>query len=114
MSTVTGLSNSPWVQSRSSVPAGNTQAVHSYPLATFSSMRIVICVYNKVQEKKRTFDLTISKQGAGLAWSVFGLIGDAINFITVPTVNGSNYELVITNNELYDLAVEYAYLPLGG
>lgn len=89
----------------------STKIIDSIALNNFFSIQYEVTIYNEIQNLNRTFNLTVFRQGSSVNDTLYARTGNG-DLSVVVTVNGSNAELQITNNELFNVNVKYSRLIL--
>lgn len=101
----------PWNKFETSVNGGETKAIDSINLSLFSSVKYIITVYNKDEQKIITKEITVNKvSDTKLKDIVFGKVGHDINHTITPTIVGSEMNLVFSNLESFSVDVRIARL----
>jgi len=101
-----------WKKSLSSIQANSSAVVHAFPEDGFRCLRYVFNVYSSSQDRSKSFEFLINKDGGNLKTSMHNKLGSI--FIGVQAVLSLGVlEVTITNNENFDLLTEFAFVSLG-
>lgn len=101
-----------WQPLTLSIPAGATRVLDSIPYANFHMVKYVSVLYNLSAGVSRGFELSVYSVG-GLPKDVLGPKGGSpVNCSIVAATNGTNMDVAITNNEIYQLELTAAKLLL--
>lgn len=101
-----------WVKITTNADASTSTIIDQVDVSQFSTLKYVIDVQDTVNNKTKSMEMIINNENGSLKESVFGRIGNGIDF-SINTVNNSGtMELTITNNEAIGLSVSAAKLIL--
>ena len=76
----------------------------------FSSLNSVS--FSTIEEVSRKYNVAVLKQGATLIDEIYGRIGNLTQITTEVQIVGINSNLLITNNNNYNIQVSYARMAL--
>lgn len=94
------------------VNASSTKTIDTVPLTDFRRIDYSVALSNDSEGKTRSFDLTVINEGGTLTESVKDKLGKNINYAVNVSVNGGNLELDITNNEIFNIDVDYTKIAI--
>jgi len=86
--------------------------VESITFGDFISLKYFLSVESVDQTKQRYYELTVTKDNTDLKDSVGNRVNKGINLDLDPRIDGSNFELIITNNESFDVTLCYTRMTL--
>lgn len=89
------------------INASSSKTVDTITLSNFKIAEYTITLYNNAQGVLVSFNLSVNNNNGVLRDSLYNRIGKGINYKIDADVNGLDYELVVENNESYDLTIEY-------
>lgn len=104
--------NGAWTKANNSVGPSTTKVIETVGLSSFHNIDYIFTIFNEVEEKTRSLQMTVIREGGTIKTSVHGRLGSMTNISVVGNVSGSDMELEITNNNLYTVSVSYARLTL--
>ena len=105
MSIINSGYSSLWQRKKVDVVA--SAIVDTLDVSTFRGIRYVFSVYNKTQDVTKMFDMSIVQESGGIKEVVFGKIGSSIKINVSTSIVSSQLNLVVVNNELYTISVEF-------
>jgi hypothetical protein len=88
------------------LPASSTQLIDSSPLSRFRALEYLVQV-NDLADQTKSFKLLVTQDDTGIKRQIYGRAGNALEIAVSAIVNGSDYELSITNNEAFDMSVTF-------
>lgn len=95
------------------IAAAATITVDIVPVSVFQSLKYIIVGYNIVENKRKHLEISIIKDGAGFKSQARGIINSGISMDVDELLSGSNMVLDITNNNAFEIKVDFAKLKLG-
>lgn len=102
-----------WLRRSSSVNGSGSAVVHTVGEDGFRVIRYVFAMYNTTEDKTKSLEFMVHKEGGTIKTTVHNRIGKQISLGINAAINSGNLEVTITNNETFELDVEFAYLILG-
>jgi hypothetical protein len=106
-------SDSLWIKTQKNIVAGDEIVVDAIRMASFRSLKYILCCYNKNQDKTKFLEMSVINESDNIRDSICAKIGSVINLeITAEKVLGF-FNLKIKNNESYDVKIDFAKLILG-
>lgn len=87
-----------WGKGVDTVSSSSSLVVDTEPLASFEARNYFVSIKRVSDDKIRTFNLNVVKNGATVKDSLFGRVGGSLSVSIDTQVVASNYELKITNN----------------
>lgn len=112
MGIINPVGSGAWIKRTSSIPASSSSAVHTVGITTFRTLRYVFSIYNSTEDKTKSFDFLVNKEGGIIKTTLHNRLGSVSLGIDAAIV-GSNLVVTVTNNEIYELQTQFAYLILG-
>ena len=97
-----------WRRIKNTVSPGDTVAVDILNLSVFNHLEYIINIKNSAGNLVKSLKLSVKKDDSSLEDSVFVRLGQGIDVQVTTAINGSDYELRITNNEAFILDVNMA------
>lgn len=101
-----------WEKESRTLPASSTTIVNSFALTSFRGLDYVLNFKDTTSAKQKQLKLSVIKDDGTVKDTVYARLGSAISLEINSQINGSNYELAIVNNELFDVQVSLARLTL--
>lgn len=102
-----------WKRGGATILAASSEIIDIVAESEFQSIFYHMSIYNKSEPVTKFLDMTIGFKNSGLISIVKNKAGDSINFELSEATNSGNMELTLTNNEAYELVVQFAKLELG-
>jgi hypothetical protein len=93
------------------IPSSSSKVIDSISLNNFFSIEYKVTIFNETENLARSFSLLVLKSGSNVNDSLFARTGNGDLSVSV-IVNGSSAELQITNNEIFDVNVNYTTIIL--
>ena len=98
-----GTGDSFWSEATASVLASTSGVIKSLPLATFTGGTFHIKLATSANAYRRSLKMDIVKNDGAVEDQVYAIMGHLFNVGLSAIINGSNVELVLTNNESYNI-----------
>lgn len=95
---------------KDTVLSSSTKIIETISLIRFSELKYFINFEGNSEVK--SMEVTVQKRGSQIFSSIGNRIGVGIDLIVNPKSNGLNFEMEITNNEGFDVALSYARLTI--
>lgn len=89
--------------------AGQTKTIHLVALSAFYAIDYIFNVRKSDLTKSKSFKMFVSRTDVGLEDTIFARLGSKINYSIDVQINGSNAEIIITNNEAFDLITTFKH-----
>ena len=101
-----------WEKFTQSVPASSTVIVDTIPMSNFDKLEYLINYENTLTNRSKGLKLSVVKDDTIIKEQVYAITGAPLSIGLTTVVNGSDYELHITNNEAAVVGVSFARLTL--
>lgn len=101
-----------WEKFDDVVSASSTKSIDTFKFTDLLKRNYEITVYNSVENKFKTFTMTVSKRNGDVSDTVYNKDGDVIDYGINAVIVGPNVELQVQNNETYNLDVSFGRLTL--
>jgi len=107
------VDRSPWVNVSDSIAATSSKTVDTFASSAFESLKYMITVFNTDNTDYKTLELSVLNNNGNYKESVSGRLRGGPLSIDVDTNNNAGtFELVITNNNTYEVEVRLSRLLL--
>ena len=93
---------------KKTLSANSSFSLETIPLSHFSFLKYFISFVSLNDGTTKQMEVQIKKQGSNVYSVVSGRIGTGIDLIVNPLVSGVNFEMSITNNESFDVEINYS------
>lgn len=107
-----GSSVSVWEKFTRSLPSSSTTIADTINLASFRQLEYIINYRDSVTKREKSIKVTVLKDDTTLEEQVYAVSGAPLSIGLNTNINGSNYELEITNNEPNTVDMSFARLTL--
>lgn len=97
------------IPQQSVILAGSTATIHVLPLSEFVSMEYLINIRDAGATKSKSFKMQVDNGATGLHDTIFSILGDNLSYTISASIVGSNMELVVTNNEVFDIVTKFDF-----
>lgn len=94
-----------WKRLTFTVNALTTINTDTFPMSDLSSVDYAITIFNQTENVFKSFYLRANKKNSNVVDTVYGKIGDSINFAINAKKELNDYVLEIQNNENYPLDI---------
>lgn len=101
-----------WEKFTRSVPASSTVIVDSLPMSSFDKLEYTMNFENTLTNRSKGLKVSVVKDDTLIKEQVYAITGAPLSTGLATVVNGSDYELHITNNETVTIGVSFARLTL--
>jgi len=102
-----------WTKNNTVVYNATTKVVDLIPTSGFNSVKYHFTLYNKIEQKTLTFELTVIQENGTISDVLVNKFGSPLLIEVEAEKNVSNeLEIKITNNNIFNLDVSYARLIL--
>jgi len=98
-----------WDLATETIAAGNTEVVITKTLADVEGMKLIVNITRSGGGKAEQFQYGLVKDDGVLKSSVYNKIGRLKRRI-IESINGSNLEISIQNNETFDFEVQISFI----
>lgn len=99
---------SPFRKKKITVGASSTVAIDTLPLSLITGVKYFVAIKNVANAKYRSFEMNVMNANGTLKDIVSSkVISGSLNINVSAAISGTDMELQITNNEVFDLAVEF-------
>ena len=94
------------------IPAGNTVIADTVALADFHALKYFLVMFNDGNSINKSLELNVVKIASSVRETVSNKVGTSADLEVNGTINGTDFELELVNNEAFDLTVEFAKIKL--
>jgi len=103
----------PWGSRKgATIDPTSQKVVESIDLSKFKALKYFIIFFNTDNDITKEMEFTVSKNGSSVFSTVTNRIGIGMDLAIDAQVNGSSFEMNVTNNENYNLRMSYTRLTL--
>lgn len=103
---------SPWIRVSDIVNTSTTSVVDTLALSSFNKIEYIITYKDLVTGEGKGLNVTVINDNGTIKESVYAITGAPLDVDLDTDINGSNYELEITNNEPNNVEVILSRLIL--
>jgi hypothetical protein len=101
-----------WEEYRRTLPPSSTTIVDTFAMSSFQACEYIVNYEDTTSNKKRGLKLSVIKDDGSLKETVYSIRGSAISLTLFTNINGSDYELKVTNNEAFTVDMYFARLKI--
>lgn len=101
-----------WEEYNKSLPASSTTIVDTFLMSSFKQCEYIVNFKDTASNKEKGLKLSVIKDDGSLKENVYAIIGSAISLAINTNINGTNYELKVTNNEASSVDMYFARLKI--
>lgn len=94
-----------WTRGVQTILASATTVIDSVPLADFRAIKYVLCI--GMGARTVQMDINLIKDNSAITETIFGKIGQGINFSLDTGILSGNMNVSITNNESSSISAEF-------
>lgn len=101
-----------WKRKKFTISASSSIEIHAIPLTSFHSVEYITTVFNDSELKNKSLNIKAHNNFTEIKKSIYAKVGKLNIAFTFSIVSG-NMILTASNNESFDVTLEYARLVVG-
>jgi len=107
------VGSSPWIEVSDSIPASSSKTVDSILNSSFESIKYLFTAFNSTNSAYESLEINVLNNGGSYKETISGKLKAGGLNIDIDTNNNSGtFELIITNNESFEVQARLARLLL--